>query len=191
MRRNKADNSPTDRRRTRFLLALRELDDAWVAAFHKSGFGDVYFSRLFTELWLRDSIAVSKTAAYDLVKGVSLQTAMKYVNKAIADGYLEEVDNPADGRSRLLRMSPLLHDQFAQVIDRANAAFMAILSAEMPAQGLDRYPTGQRPGHGSARFQVPRGGAGRRAMKSTSTRAPRASAVTPMHVRAGSLPGSK
>jgi len=134
MRRNKADNSQTGRRRTRFLLALRELDDAWVAAFHKSGFGDIYFSRLFTELWLRDSIAVSKTAAYDLVKGVSVQTAMKYVNKAIADGYLVEVDNPGYGRSRLLRMSPLLHDQFAQVIDRANAAFMAILSAEKPPQ---------------------------------------------------------
>src|SRR5450631_147011 len=132
MRRNKDDNSRTSRRRTRFLLALRELDDAWVAAFHKSGFGDIYFSRLFTELWLRDSIAVSKTAAYDLVKGVSVQTAMKYVNKAIADGYFEEVDNPAGGRSRLLRMSPLLHDQFPQVIDRANAAFMAILSAGKP-----------------------------------------------------------
>ena len=34
-------------------------------------------------------------------------------------------------------------------------------------------------------------GAGRRAMKSTSTRAPRASAVTPMQVRAGSRSGAK
>ena len=59
---------------------------------------------------LRDSIAVSKTDACDLVKGVSRQTAMKYVNKAIADGFLSEVDNPADGRSRLLRMSPLLRN---------------------------------------------------------------------------------
>jgi len=127
LRSTRTDKSQKRRSRMRFLLALRELDDAWVAAFHKSGFGDVYFSRLFSELWLRDSVAVSKTIAYDLVKGVSVQTAMKYVNKAIADGYLEEIENPADGRSRLLRMSPLLHDQFAQVIDRANAAFLAIL----------------------------------------------------------------
>ena len=127
---NKAGRDPRRAARTRFLLALRELDDAWVAAFHKSGFGDIYFSRLFTELWLRDSVAVSKTDAYDLVKGVSTQTAMKYVNKAIADGYLEEIDNPADGRSRLLRMSPLLHEQFAQVIDRANSAFLAVLNPE-------------------------------------------------------------
>jgi hypothetical protein len=126
----KTDMSRKSRARRRFLLALRELDDAWVAAFHKSGFGDIYFSRLFTELWLRDSVSVSKSVAYDLVKGVSVQTAMKYVNKAIADGYLEEMDNPTDKRSRLLRMSPLLRDQFAEVIDRANAAFLAILKED-------------------------------------------------------------
>jgi hypothetical protein len=134
LRHTKTDTSQTRRARTRFLLALRELDDAWVAAFHKSGLGDIYFSRLFTELWLRDS-AVSKTAAYGLVKGVSVQTAMKYVNTAITDGYLEELENPADGRSRLLRMSPRLHDQFAQVIDRANAAFTAILNDGKPRAG--------------------------------------------------------
>jgi hypothetical protein len=113
--------------RRRFLLALRELDDAWMAAFNESGFGDIYFSRLFTELWLREPVAVSKSDAYDLVKGVSVQTAMKYVNKAVADGYLEEHDNPNDGRSRLIRMSPQLRDRFATVIDRANAAFLDIL----------------------------------------------------------------
>ncbi len=115
----------TAQRRRRFLLALRELDDAWVAAFHKTGFGDVYFSRLFTELWLRGEAAVAKTDAYDLVQGVSHQTAMKYVNQAIAEGYLEEIDNPADGRSRLLRMSALAREQFDAVIDRASEAFAA------------------------------------------------------------------
>ena len=114
-------------RRERFLLALRELDDAWVAAFHRTGFGDVYFSRLFTELWLRDAAAVPKTDAYGLVKGVGSQTAMKYVKRAVAEGYLEEIDNPSDGRSRLLRMTPRLRAEFAQVIDRASDAFVRIL----------------------------------------------------------------
>jgi hypothetical protein len=116
--------------RTRFLLALRELDDAWVSAFHKTGFGDIYFSRLFTELWLRADAAVAKTDAYDLVEGVSRQTAMKYVRQAIAEGYLVELDNPADGRSRLIRMSPQLREQFNGVIDRASAAFAAVFLAE-------------------------------------------------------------
>src|ERR1700722_19974792 len=113
--------------RTRFLLALRELDDAWVAAFPETGFSDVYFSRLFTELWLRAGTAVTKTDAYELVTGLSMQTAMKYVGRAIDQGYLQEFANPADGRSRLLRMSPLLRERFAQVIDRANKAFSAVL----------------------------------------------------------------
>ena len=110
-------------RRAHFLYALRELDDAWVSAFHKTGFGDVYFSRLFTELWLRGDDAVAKSDAYDLVQGVSAQTAMKYVRQAIAEGYLEETANPADGRSRLIRMSPLLRELFNGVIDRASQAF--------------------------------------------------------------------
>lgn len=109
--------------RVRFLSALRELDEAWVEAFHKAGFGDVYFSRLFTELWLSDGKAIGKTDAYGLVKGVGSQTAMKYVRRAVAEGYLEELDNPSDGRSRLLRMSPRLREQFTRVIDRASAAF--------------------------------------------------------------------
>jgi len=111
------------RARARFLSALRELDEAWVAAFHRAGFGDVYFSRLFTELWLRGPAAISKTDAYRLVKGVSAQTAMKYIRRAVEEGYLRELDNPADRRSRLLRMSPRLRRLFAQVIDRAGAAF--------------------------------------------------------------------
>ena len=84
------------------------------------------WARLFTELWLRDAGAVAKTDAYDLVKGVSGQTAMKYVRRAIEEGYLEEVANPADGRSRLLRMSPRLRADFEQVIDRASGAFAAL-----------------------------------------------------------------
>jgi hypothetical protein len=110
-------------RRAHFLRALRELDDAWVAVFHRTGFGDVYFSRLFTELWLLGDGAVAKHDAYGLVHGVSAQTAMKYVRQAIAEGYLEEFDNPDDGRSRLVRMSPRLRDLFNGFIDRARSAF--------------------------------------------------------------------
>ncbi len=110
-------------RRSRFLLALRELDDAWVSAFHKTGLGDVYFSRLFTELWLRDGAAVPMTEAYALVQGVTPQTAMKYLRKAITQGYLEELPSPTDGRSRLVRLTPRAREQFSEVIDRAGEAF--------------------------------------------------------------------
>ena len=74
-----------DERRAQFLRGLREVDDAWVAAFHSTGFGDIFFSRLFTELWLRGDGAVPKSDAYELVQGVSAQTAMKYVRQATAE----------------------------------------------------------------------------------------------------------
>jgi len=119
----KPSASSADKRRSHFLHALRELDDAWVHAFHKTGFGDIYFSRLFTELWLQGDEAVAKSDAYGLVQGVSAQTAMKYIRLAIAEGYLQELDNPADGRSRMIRMSPKLRHQFNGVIDRARDAF--------------------------------------------------------------------
>jgi hypothetical protein len=123
------DTDISAERRLRFVLALRELDDAWVETFHETGFSDVYFSRLFSELWLRGSAAVSKTDAYGFVTGVGTQTAMKYVRKAISEGYLIEVDNPADARSRLIRMSPTLTQRFEQLIDRADAAFAQAFGA--------------------------------------------------------------
>jgi Winged helix DNA-binding domain len=119
-------------RRSRFLLALRELDDAWVSAFHKTGLGDVYFSRLFTELWLRDESAVPLTEAYALVQGVSAQTAMKYIRKAIAEGYVEEFPSQTDGRSRLVRLTPRARQQFNEVMDRAGEAFSQVFAPPGP-----------------------------------------------------------
>jgi hypothetical protein len=118
-----------DERRAHFLRGLREVDDAWVAAFHRTGFGDVFFSRLFTELWLLGDGAVAKSDAYGLVQGVSSQTAMKYVRQATAEGYLEEFDNPDDGRSRLIRMSPRLRELFNEFIDRASGGFDAAVAS--------------------------------------------------------------
>jgi hypothetical protein len=122
----KPSSRSLEKQRAHFLRALRELDDAWVAAFHKTGLGDIYFSRLFTDLWLRGDDAVAKSDAYELVQGVSSQTAMKYIRQAIAEGYLQELDNPVDGRSRLIRMSPKLRQQFNAVIDHARDAFARV-----------------------------------------------------------------
>ncbi len=112
-----AGKKQRDARRLQTLLLLREIDQVWVATFRESGFSDIYFSRLFTELWLRGDDAITKTDAYGLVKEVGVQTAIKYVRRAVDEGYLEEVDNPDDGRSRLLRMTPLLRERFLAVID--------------------------------------------------------------------------
>ena len=54
------DKVQLDETSKRFLIALRELDDAWVSIFRETGFSDIYFSRLFTELWLRGESAVPR-----------------------------------------------------------------------------------------------------------------------------------
>ena len=60
--------------------------------------------------------------------GLSLQTAMKYIRHAIYEGYLEEIENPADKRSQLLCMTPLLKSRMTEVINRASPAFQAIFA---------------------------------------------------------------
>lgn len=115
-----------DERRMQTLLLLREIDQAWVETFRETGFSDIYFSRLFTELWLRGDEAITKTDAYGLVKEVGLQTAIKYVRRAVEEGYLEEIENPADGRSKLLRMTPLLRERLLSVLDKIGASVSEI-----------------------------------------------------------------
>ena len=87
------------------LLATRELDNAWGAAFQRAGLRDIHFSRLFTELRLRSIETAMNAAPNSLVERVSTQTAMKYRKRTIAERYLEEARPPSDGRSRLPRMS--------------------------------------------------------------------------------------
>lgn len=109
------------------VMILRLVDQAWFDTFRQSGFSDVYFSRLFTELWLLGDTPLTKSDAYELVKDVSTHTAIKYVRNAIQAGYLEEFDNPEDGRSRQIRMTPLLRERFESVIDRMDQAAREVL----------------------------------------------------------------
>ena len=71
-------------------------------------------------MYLRGDEAITKSDAYGLVKEVGLQTAIKYVRRAIEEGYLEEWDHPSDGRSKLLCMTPYLRERFIAVIDEIN-----------------------------------------------------------------------
>jgi hypothetical protein len=114
-------------RRRQMVMILRLVDQAWFDTFRQSGFSDVYFSRLFTELWLLGDTPLTKSDAYELVKDVSTHTAIKYVRNAIQAGYLEEFDNPEDGRSRQIRMTPLLRERFESVIDRMDQAAREVL----------------------------------------------------------------
>ena len=111
------------RARERFVHALRTLDRRWAETFHEGDFYDLHYSDLFTELWLRDGQPVPRTEAYTYMRNVSPQTAIKYLNRAIEEGYLTEVENPRDGRSRLLGMSPKLRERMDALVDEMIEAF--------------------------------------------------------------------
>lgn len=109
--------------RVRFVQALRQLDLRWAEVFDDGDFYDLHYSNLFTEIWLRDGRPVTRTEAYGYMTYLSPQTAMKYLNRALEKGYLVEVENPEDRRSRLVAMSPKLESRMDALVDYAMAAF--------------------------------------------------------------------
>lgn len=115
------------RERQRFVEALRKLDGRWAESFHEDDFYDLHYSDLFTQMWQRGEQAVTRSEAYAMMRNISIQTAKKYLNQAIENGYLLELDNPLDRRSRLVRMSPKLQERFERLIDESLKEFRAAL----------------------------------------------------------------
>lgn len=113
--------------RQRFVEALRKLDGRWAASFHEDDFYDLHYSDLFTQMWQQGERAVTRSEAYAMMRNISIQTAKKYLNQAIENGYLLELDNPQDRRSRLVCMSPKLQERFERLIDDSLKDFRAAL----------------------------------------------------------------
>ncbi|WP_097459565.1 helix-turn-helix domain-containing protein [Mangrovitalea sediminis] len=102
--------------RTAFITALRKTDDYWSDCFGQD-FYQLHFTDLFSKMWLSGNLPLTRGEAYRLMPRVSEQTAKKYLNQAIARGYLEEIPNPEDGRSRLLRLTPDVIERLERYID--------------------------------------------------------------------------
>ncbi len=103
----------------RFVLAqtLKRIGLAWQQMFREGDYCASNYFDLFTEIWLRQGEPVYKTDCYRFMPGISSQTAKKYLQHAIARGYLRESDNPQDKRSKLITMSPELKAIMEQSYD--------------------------------------------------------------------------
>lgn len=107
-----------DEKRRYLAETLRYASQDWGRTAGDTGFQSPSYFELFTEIWLRQGEAVSKTDCYRFMRDVSPQTAKKYVRRAISNGYLTEQDNPHDRRAKLITMSSGTKDLLEQSFDR-------------------------------------------------------------------------
>lgn len=109
----------SDKTRRVFAQALKQVGLHWQKVLRDEEFQSPNYFDLFSEIWLKAGEPVCKTDCYRFMAGVSPQTAKKYVERAVARGHLLERNNPQDGRSRLIALSPALTARLEQTFDLA------------------------------------------------------------------------
>lgn len=96
-----------DSQRKEYFKNTQRIGSLWLRVFegNEEFYSSAYWD-LLTNIWMKDG-PVRKTDALRFMTNIkSAHTAGKYVETAIASGILIEEDNPADARSKLLRLSP-------------------------------------------------------------------------------------
>ena len=90
-----------------YLRMMDQVGEHWLAVFRNdAAFWSTVYWDLFTKLW-RVGGEGRKTDALRYITTVkSPYTAGKYLETAIRRGFIEEHDNPADARSKLVGLAP-------------------------------------------------------------------------------------
>lgn len=109
--------SYADRRRRAFVIALQDSDAYWGEVFGDDIFYDLNYSDLFTRMWLAGERRFKKTELYGFMPKVSHRTAVKYVQRAIEKGLLQQATDLHDRRLKLITMSADLKRKIEQFLD--------------------------------------------------------------------------
>ncbi len=108
-----------------YLSLLDRLRDVWLTVFDgNTDFYQAHYWDLLAMMWWNED-PVRKTDALGFMTSVkSPHTAAKYIDVTIAQGFIREVENPHDGRSRLLSLDPGMRARMDGVLDGALGQLM-------------------------------------------------------------------
>lgn len=109
-----------DAQRREYLRMLDRVTENWLGVFadDKEFYSTAYWD-LFSNIW-REEDPVRKTDALKFMRAIrSAHTAGKYLDVAIARGFIEETGNPKDARSKLVRLSPKMRAKLDAFFDAA------------------------------------------------------------------------
>jgi hypothetical protein len=107
-----------DRQRKEYFKTTQQMGGSWLQVFEgdEEFYSSAYWD-LLVNVWAKDG-PVRKTDALRFMTNIkSPHTAGKYVETAIARGFLIEEENPKDARSRLLRLSPEMRKRLDRFFD--------------------------------------------------------------------------
>ena len=110
----------TPEQRRLYLATMDRVGLKWLDVFRgDTDFYSAAYWDLLTEVW-RAPGPVRKTDALRFMKAIkSAHTAGKYIEEAIARGFIVERDNPEDARSKLLTLSAEMRGRLDHFFDRA------------------------------------------------------------------------
>lgn len=110
----------TPAQRREYLAMIDRIAVRWLDLFGgRSEFYSTVYWDLLARMWYAGE-PVRKTDALRCITSIkSPYTAGKYVANALAQGLIEEVPNPGDRRSRLLRLSPSIREKLDGFFDEA------------------------------------------------------------------------
>ncbi len=106
--------------RREYLEMTDRIGGHWLGVFEDdTRFYSAAYWDLFTRMW-RAGAPVRKTDALRFMTAVkSARTAGKYLEVAIARGFILERENPRDARSRLVELSPEMRRRLDAFLDSA------------------------------------------------------------------------
>jgi hypothetical protein len=97
--------------------AILDIDEFWAEIFAQTDLSDLNYCDLFTQMWLQREQSLPKTELYGFMPNISQRTAVKYVQRALEAGMLEECDCKQDRRVKLVSLSKDCEKRLKRFLD--------------------------------------------------------------------------